>query len=124
MKSGCKQFNGIICAYAATLACGLAGYVSRVDAQIAEPAAAGRSSTSATSASQDAAAANQQLQKRVAAALHAQPYLDDRHINISVQSGVVVLSGLVYSGWDLRNALRTARKAAGHSRVIDSPTIE
>jgi len=114
MKSGRKNPTWIMCAYAVTLACGLGGYVSRVDAQTAESAAA----------SQDMVAADQQLQTRVAAALHAEPYLDDRHINTSVQSGVVVLSGLVYSGWDLRTALHTARKAAGHSRVIDSLTIE
>jgi osmotically-inducible protein OsmY len=124
MNSGRKKLNGITCAYALALVCGFGGHVSRVDAQTSETVGGGLSATSAASTSQDTDAANQQLQKRVAAALHAQPYLDDRHIDVSVQGGVVVLSGLVYSGWELRTALGTAKRAAGHSRVIDSLTIE
>jgi osmotically-inducible protein OsmY len=124
MKSGRKKLNGIICAYAVTLACGFGGHLSRVDAQTTESTAVGRSTVDAGPTSQDTNAANRQLQVRVAAALRAEHYLDDRHINVAVQSGVVVLSGLVYSAWDLQTALRTARKVAGRSRVIDSLAIE
>ncbi len=65
-----------------------------------------------------------QLRQQVSAALHAQPYLDDRHIDTSVQGGVVVLSGIVFSSWDLEDALSTARKAAGARPVIDELSIE
>ena len=69
-------------------------------------------------------AANQKLRKKVEAALDANPYLDDEHINVSVERGVVVLSGLVFDDWDLRTALLTTRKASGHDPVIDSISIE
>jgi osmotically-inducible protein OsmY len=118
---------GIVCSVA--LVCGLGGYASQVDAQMAESPAAGRSSTGGASAlpgvdAANADAANQKLQKRVAAALHANPYLDDEHISVSVERGVVVLRGRVYDDWDLRTALRTARRATGHRPVVDSLSIE
>lgn len=123
------QLVGIVCAYSVALFCGLGGYASQVDAQIAQSLAAGRSSTGGASTlpgvdSANADAANRKLQKRVAAALHANPYLDDEHINVSVERGVVVLRGRVFDDWDLRTALRTARRATGHSLVVDSLSIE
>jgi len=124
MKSGRKKLIGFIGAYAIALVCGLGGYASRADAQAAESRAAGRSNVGGSSTLPAADAANQKLRKQVAAALHADPYLDDEHINISAERGVVVLSGLVFDDWDLRAALRTAREAAGHRPVIDRLSIE
>jgi osmotically-inducible protein OsmY len=123
------QLAGIVCAYSIALFCGLGGYASQVDAQMAQSPAAGRSSTGGSSSlpgvdSANADAANRTLQKRVAAALHANPYLDDEHINVSVERGVVILRGRVFDDWDLRTALRTARRATGHSPVVDSLSIE
>jgi osmotically-inducible protein OsmY len=126
---------GIVCAYSLALVCGLGGYApqvdaaTQVDARMAESPAAGRSSTGTASAlpgvdAANADAANQKLQKRVTAALHANPYLDDEHINVTVERGVVVLRGRVFDDWDLRTALRTARRATGHSPVVDSLSIE
>ena len=37
--------------------------------------------------------------------------------------GVVHLHGLVFSDWDLRDAMRIASKAAGDRRVINNLTI-
>jgi osmotically-inducible protein OsmY len=124
MTSRRKKLSGFICGYAIALVCGLGGYASRVDAQAAESRGAGRSSIGGLSTLRAADAANQKLQKQVAAALHADPYLDDGHINTSVEGGVVVLSGLVFDDWDLRAALRTAREAADHRPVIDRLSIE
>jgi osmotically-inducible protein OsmY len=124
MKTLRKKLIGIACAYSVALACGLGGYASQVAAQTAESRAAGRSSIGGASTLRGADAANQKLQKQVAAALHADPYLDDEHINVSVERGVVILSGLVFDDWDLRTALRTAREAAGHDPVVDSISIE
>jgi osmotically-inducible protein OsmY len=124
MNSGRKKLIGFIGANALALVCGLGAYASRVDAQTAESVVAGRSSIGGPSTLRAADAANQTLQKQVAAALHADPYLDDRHINVSAERGVVVLSGLVFDDWDLRAALRTARGAAGHHSVIDRLSIE
>lgn len=124
MKSERKKFIGFIGANAIALVCGLGGYASGADAQTAESRAADRSSIGGPSTLRAADAANQQLQKQVAAALHADPYLDDAHINISAERGVVIVSGLVFDDWDLRAALRTAREAAGHRPVIDRLSIE
>jgi 2-polyprenyl-6-methoxyphenol hydroxylase-like FAD-dependent oxidoreductase len=52
------------------------------------------------------------------------PSFEDRHIDVSANGGVVTLSGIVFSGWDLQDALRAARKAAGGRPVIDSLSIE
>ena len=57
-------------------------------------------------------------------ALHAAPYLYDRHISVTVEGDAVVLSGLVFSDWDLRDALRIARMAAGNRPVVDNLSIE
>jgi hypothetical protein len=55
--------------------------------------------------------------------LHADRYFFDRHVEVSVKDGVVVLRGLVFSDWDLRDALRIARKAAGENLVVNSLTL-
>ena len=67
--------------------------------------------------------ADEQLQERVKAALHADRYFLDRHVEVSVKDGVVVLRGLVFSDWDLRDAMRIARKAAGDNLVVNSLTL-
>ena len=71
-----------------------------------------------------AASANAELGERVKAALHADPYFYDEHVTVTVQQGAVVLSGFVFSDWDLQEAIRIAGKAAGDRRVIDDLTIE
>jgi hypothetical protein len=67
--------------------------------------------------------ADEQLQERVEAALHADRYFLDRHVEVSVRDGVVVLRGLVFSDWDMRDALRIARRAAGDNLVVNSLTL-
>jgi osmotically-inducible protein OsmY len=124
MKSGRRKLIGFIGVHAIALVCGLGGYASLADAQTAESRVGGRSSVGGSATLRAADAASQKLQKQVAAALQADPYLDDEHINISAERGIVVLSGLVFDDWDLRAALRTAREAAGHRPVIDRLSIE
>jgi osmotically-inducible protein OsmY len=119
-----KRFNWIIGACIVSVIHALGGVASRADAQTVASLVATQSTTSGASTSQAADLKNAELQQRVAAALHAQPYLEDRHIDVSVHGGVIVLSGIVFSGWDLQDALRTARKAAGARLVIDSLSIE
>jgi osmotically-inducible protein OsmY len=63
------------------------------------------------------------LRDSVQYALHADPYFYDGHVQVSVDHGVVHLHGLVFSAWDLRDALRIASKAAGDRRVINNLTI-
>jgi BON domain len=63
------------------------------------------------------------LQEQVQAALQSDQYFYDAHVDVSIENGNVVLRGLVFSDWDLRDALRIARKAAGGRRVIDNLSI-
>jgi osmotically-inducible protein OsmY len=63
------------------------------------------------------------LRDSVQYALHADPYFYDGHVEVSVDHGVVYLRGLVFSDWDLRDAIRIAGKAAGDRRVINNLTI-
>lgn len=79
----------------------------------------------AASTGQDAdRAANEALRQRVKAALHASPYFYDQHVTVSIEDGNVVLGGFVFSDWDLRDALRIAREAAGDRSVIDNLSIK
>jgi hypothetical protein len=68
--------------------------------------------------------ADEKLRKQVKAALHADPYFYDRHLTVSIEDGVVVLRGFVFSDWDLRQALSIARKAAGDKTVVDHLSIK
>jgi osmotically-inducible protein OsmY len=124
MKVGHKKKIGATCACIVPLVCGLGGFTPRAIAQTVASGVTTRSTAGGPSASEGAAARDAKLRQRVAAALHAQPYFDDQHIHVSIRGGVVVLSGIVFSDWDLQDALRTARKAAGGRRVVDSLSIE
>jgi len=118
MKNGHRNLIGIVCAYSVALVCGLGGYAPQAGAQTAQSLAAGRSNGAGVSTVHGTDGADRKLQKQVAAAL------DDEHINVSVEGGVVVLSGRVFDDWDMRKALRTARRASGASPVVDSLSIE
>jgi osmotically-inducible protein OsmY len=81
--------------------------------------------TVAATADQDAGAiADKTLAERVQAALKADPNLLSRHIKVSVEKGAVVLSGFVFSDWDLRTALRDAKKVAGDTQVVNNLSIK
>ena len=67
---------------------------------------------------------DEDLRGRVQRALHSDPYFYDAHVIVSVEHGAVVLRGFVMSEWDLNNALRIARKAAGDRKVIDNLSIK
>ena len=72
---------------------------------------------------QNPAVSDADLQQRVQYALHAAPYFYDGHVEVVVDHGVVYLRGLVFSDWDLRDALRIAAKAAADRRVVNDLTL-
>jgi osmotically-inducible protein OsmY len=110
--------------YAIPLACGLV-FASQVVGQDAPTNPVARSSAGGASTSpQSTAVANRKLRERVRAALHAEPYLYARHINIAVKGDAVVLSGFVFSDWELLDALRVAREASGNRPVVDHLSLE
>jgi BON domain len=59
----------------------------------------------------------------VESALRSDPYFYDAHVTVSTENGNVVLQGFVSGPWDLLDAIRIARKAAGNTRVIDDLEI-
>ena len=67
---------------------------------------------------------SEQLRNRVVAAMHVDPYLLDEHIEVTVAKGAIVLRGFVLSAWDLREAVRVARKVAGDTPVVDELSIK
>jgi osmotically-inducible protein OsmY len=98
-------------------------FASSVEAQTTLSNTVSRSSTIAAPTSPDADS-NETMASQIRAALRADRYLDDGHIHVSIENGVVTLRGLVFDEWDLRSAMRIARKAAGDRLVIDSLSIE
>jgi osmotically-inducible protein OsmY len=125
MNVAFKRRNLIIWACLAAAVGGLDCLASPVDVQNADAPAISRSVSITDSRTQTAdRTADEQLSTRVKAALHADPYFYDKHVTVSVKRGAVVLGGFVFSDWDLRNALRIARRAAGDSPVIDNLSIK
>jgi osmotically-inducible protein OsmY len=115
----------ILCAYLGPVVSGLGGFATLAGAQNAVSPPASQSYSAAVSATPGAAVlADGELEKRVKAALHADPYFYDEHVTVSVEQGAVVLRGFVFSDWDLRDAIRIASKAAGDRRVIDNLSIK
>jgi hypothetical protein len=122
MNISCKRRDWVICAY---LVCGLGGVATRVDAQNAPAPLDSRAVSIAASTTQGADwVTNEELRKRVKAALHADPYFYDEHVTVAIENGRVVLRGFVFSDWDLRQALRIARKAADDRPVVDNLSIK
>lgn len=61
---------------------------------------------------------------RVKQALHSDPGLYDKHIDVSMEKGKVVMKGFVNSAGDLQKAVRAANKAAGEKNVVNDLTIK
>jgi osmotically-inducible protein OsmY len=117
VMNSCKKRNLIICAYLGFLVCGLAGIATRVDAQNAAEPPVSRSDSANRPADED-------LTNRIKNALHIDPYFYDKHVTVSVEKGAIVLRGFVFSAWQLQDALRIARKAAGNTLVVDNLSIK
>jgi osmotically-inducible protein OsmY len=64
------------------------------------------------------AAADAVLEQSVTAALVSHPYFDATHVTVTVQDGIAHLHGVLQDDWDLRIALRTARRIPGVRRVV------
>jgi BON domain len=126
-----RKRNLIICGYIVPVVFGLGAIATRADAQNAAVPPISRSgpitaSTSIAALTTQSAAqpGDEDLGNRVKTALHMDPYFYDRHVTVSVEKGSVVLRGFVFSGWELQDALRIARKAAGSTRVVDNLDIQ
>jgi osmotically-inducible protein OsmY len=125
MSISSKKGNLIIGGYLVSVVCGLGPIATRADAQNAAVPPISASDYIAASTTQGAVQpGDDDLGNRVKTALHTDPYFYDRHVTVSVEKGSVVLGGFVFGGWELRDALRIARKAAGNTPVIDDLDIQ
>lgn len=70
-----------------------------------------------------APASEAELAARVKAALRAAPDVNDTHIDVVIENGNVVLTGLVEDNRALLDALEIAKRAAGGAKVIDELSI-
>ena len=125
MNVSCKKRSLIVCVYLVPVVCGLGGFAVPAGAQNAVSSTASQSYSTALPATPGAAVlTDRELVMRVKEALHAAPYLYDKHVTVSVEHGAVVLRGIVFSDADLFDAIRIAGKAAGDRRVVDDLSIE
>jgi osmotically-inducible protein OsmY len=124
MKISCKKRNWIIGACIVPLASTTGGFASRVDAQTALSNTVNRSSTMMAASTSPSADSNETLARQIRAALRADPYLNDAHIEVSIENDVVLLHGIVFNGRDLLKVIRIARRASGDRFVIDDLSIE
>ena len=69
-------------------------------------------------------AVDEAVRREVATALHDDPYFYDGHVTVSVVNGVVTLEGIVFDDWDLRTAMRIARRMAGGRKVVNDLEIK
>lgn len=61
---------------------------------------------------------------RVKQALHSDSGLYDKHIDVSMEKGKVVMRGFVDSAGDLEKAVKAANKTAGANNVVNDLTIK
>ena len=110
VNASCKNTKLVKAAYLGLVICALAGLSTQVGAQDAAgpPKSANESGT------------DQQLLQRVEAALQADPNISDKHIDVSIEKGDVVLRGFVFDDSDRRNAVRIAREASDGRQVVDN----
>jgi osmotically-inducible protein OsmY len=124
MNISSKKRIFVLCASLGSIVSGLPGFATPVGAQNAAAPAASPSNSIAASAAQGAdSLTDEELRERVRVALHSDQYFYDEHVSVSVEKGVVVLRGFVFSDWDLRDAMRIASHAAHGRRVVDDLSI-
>jgi hypothetical protein len=63
-------------------------------------------------------AVDARLTQEVAAALHNDAFFYDEHVTVTVKNGVAHLEGIVFDDWDVRTAIRIARRIPGVRRVV------
>jgi osmotically-inducible protein OsmY len=64
------------------------------------------------------------LATHVKQALHSDKSLDDRHVDVAVEHGDVVLSGFVQDSREFQVALQVASKAAGSHKIVNRLLIK
>jgi osmotically-inducible protein OsmY len=68
--------------------------------------------------------ADADLAARVKQALHSDKSLDDRHVDVAIEHGDVVLNGFVQDSRELLVAAQVATKAAGNHKIVNRLLIK
>jgi len=68
--------------------------------------------------------ADADLAVRVKQALHSDKSLDDRHVDVAIEHGDVVLNGFVQDSRELLVAAQVATKAAGNHKIVNRLLIK
>jgi osmotically-inducible protein OsmY len=68
-------------------------------------------------------AADEKTKQQVEEALHSDAFFYDEHVTVTVRDGVATLRGIVFDDWDLRQAMRIARRIPGVRRVLNDLEI-
>ncbi|MBU6505120.1 MAG: BON domain-containing protein [Betaproteobacteria bacterium] len=74
--------------------------------------------------SPDVLAQDVRILHEVEQGLHDNPRIYDRHIEISVYDGVVKLSGIVFDGNDMNDAVRIASRVPGVKSVKNEMQVQ
>ena len=85
--------------------------------------AAGRAAESIVVTAKRFAIPDEVVTKQIETALHSEPYFYDGHVTVIVKNGIAHLQGIVFDDWDLRIAMRAARKIPGVRRVVNELEI-
>ncbi len=113
-----------VSAYLGAAVYGLIVAAAPVGAQNATAPAMSQSDSIVSATQDGGSVTDEELRKRVQAALHSDPYFYDEHVTVSVENHVVILRGFVFSDWDLRSATRIARQAADGRRVVENLSLK
>jgi osmotically-inducible protein OsmY len=68
--------------------------------------------------------ADEEVKREVETALHSDPFFYDEHVSVTIDNGVVTLHGIVFDDWDLRSAMRIAKRMPGVKRVVNDLEIK
>jgi osmotically-inducible protein OsmY len=63
-------------------------------------------------------AMDERTRLHVEEALHSDAIFNDEHVTVSIKNGIVTLQGIVFDDWDVRTAVRIARRIPGVRRVV------
>jgi osmotically-inducible protein OsmY len=105
----------------ALLAC--TAFLARAD-KVTAPANTRLDAIVVTAKKRSDPAADEKMKQQVEEALHSDAYFYDEHVAVTIKNGVATLQGIVFDDWDLRQAMRIARKVPGVRRVVNDLEIK
>jgi osmotically-inducible protein OsmY len=66
---------------------------------------------------------DEQVTEQVATALRSDRYVDDAHVTVTTENGIVTLHGFVQDAWDLLALRRISRKVPGVKKIVNDAEL-